>query len=65
MKERLTEDYIFHYQKRDNDRLKHDVQITFCDVESGNIGSVLSRIADFLKTVGHDFDEIEVRKHKK
>jgi hypothetical protein len=59
------EDYVFHYQKREEHRLKHDVQITFCDVESVNIQAVLSKIADFLKAIGHEFDEIEVRKHKK
>jgi hypothetical protein len=59
------EDYVFHYQKRENHRLKHDVQITFADVEGGNVGSVISKIADFLRAIGHDFDYIQVVKKVK
>ena len=60
----MTEDYVFHYQKRDDGRLIHDVQITFTDIENGDVSGLLSCISDFLKAIGHDFDVIGIRKKK-
>ena len=62
----MTEDYVFHYQKRDNHKLIHDVSITFSE-EVSHFGSanVMSKIADFLRAVGHDFDYIQIVKNHK
>jgi hypothetical protein len=63
---KMTEDYVFHYQKRDGHKLVHDVQITFCE-EITHFGSAntLTKLADFLRAVGYDFDYIQIVKSHK
>ena len=62
----MTEDYVFHYQKRDNHKLIHDVSITFSE-ETSHFGSanVVSKMADFLRAIGYDFDYIQIVKSHK
>jgi len=64
----MTEDYVFHYQKRDNHKLIHDVSITFSEEQtSPHFGSanIMSKMADFLRAVGYDFDYIQIVKSHK
>lgn len=60
-----TQDFVFHYQKRENGKLVHDVKLTYSK-ETYLEPNPLAMVADFLRAIGYDFDRIEmVKSHKK
>lgn len=55
-------EYTFHYEDSLNYDPNHSITVKILDADGLKINAVLFKIAAFLKAVGHDFDEIEVRK---
>ena len=61
----ITEDFIFHYQRRDDGKLVHDVCMTFSGEEEFSIAPVLEKIRQFLNALGYECKEIQIVTHKK